>query len=113
MEIFGYLENSGIVKEYVIIDFKSFQEGFFIKIKARLTDDTLLFISEYVDSDERNYSYHLQDINNELIMRIDNAPYHTEISTFPHHIHINNSIIENILISSEEILNFIKSNLKI
>jgi len=83
---------------------KTFDNGFFIKITVTFYDNSLLYISEYIDEEERNYSYHWQDKNNSLIMRFDNAPYHPYIKTFPHHIHKNNVIHENTYISFKEIL---------
>ena len=38
------------------------------------------------------YRYHYMDSEQEIIFRYDNAPHHTEISTFPHHKHENNEI---------------------
>jgi hypothetical protein len=34
------------------------------------------------------YSFHWQRADGSLIRRWDNAPYHREISSFPHHIHV-------------------------
>ncbi len=73
MEIIKCLEKSTAVTEFVL-DIKIFESGFYIRIEAVLIDSTELYIREYVDANERNYSYHWQLSNSELILRWDNAP---------------------------------------
>jgi hypothetical protein len=63
-----------------------------------------LFIKEYLDDFERNYSYHWQRQNGELIARWDNSPHHKHLITFPHQCHINEKVIESYDISYQEIL---------
>lgn len=58
MEIIKLLEKSVIVADFHIIDFKSWNEGYFLKLKIELTNNTLLFASEYYDDNIRNYSFH-------------------------------------------------------
>ena len=112
MEIIQYLSNLQNVKSYKVKDYKLFHDGFYIKIIAELTNDYKLQITEYIDSNNRNYSYHLQDYNGELIIRFDNAPYHKKLPSYPHHIHLNNNqIIENFNTSFIEILNTIEEKL--
>ena len=36
----------------------------------------------------RKYSYHWQNMHGILIARWDNAPHWSDVSTFPHHLHI-------------------------
>ncbi len=79
MEIIKCVEKSEIIKEYDILVFEIFEGGFYIKIRAALIDDTELYIREYSDVDERNYSYHWQDLNGRLLMRWDNAQGITDI----------------------------------
>lgn len=43
---------------------------------------------------KKKYKYNFRSIKNELIFRYDNAPHHQDMSTFPHHKHINSEIIE-------------------
>ena len=51
-----------------------------------------MYIKEYVDVNERNYSYHWQDKNQKLILRWDNSPHHKDVLTFPHHKHQNEEV---------------------
>jgi hypothetical protein len=108
VEILVFLDNSEIVKKYFVKDFITFETGFFIKVIVTFTNNSLLFISEYVDENERNYSYHWQDKNNDIILRFDNAPYHPDIITYPHHLHSGTVIEPNHKISSLEILSLIE-----
>ena len=52
------------------------------------------------------YSFHWQDANGQLHKRWDNATHHTELPTYPNHVH--NGAEENVLphgeISAEEVL---------
>ena len=108
MEIIEYLEKSPVVKSFVIRDFKDFKSGVYIYIIVNLIDNSVLYINEYISVMERNYSYHWQDDNNNLIIRFDNAPYHCDISTYPHHKHYGNEVIENRLTTFDEIMNYIE-----
>lgn len=108
MEILKCLENCNHIKFYEITDFKDFGTGYYIKIDITFNNLSKLFITEYIDIDERNYSYHWQDKTSQLIKRWDNAPHHKKISTYPHHIHINNSIFENYNIDCNSIFNEIE-----
>lgn len=87
MEILKWLENSPAVKKYTIQEYKTFPDGFYIKIKIILINETELFTREYSDLNERNYSYHWQDKKGNLIIRWDNAPHHPELFNAPHHKH--------------------------
>ncbi len=44
MEILDCLNKSKSIKSYEILDFKSFENGFYIKIKAIIINNTELFI---------------------------------------------------------------------
>lgn len=52
------LESSIVVKTFELQDYKTFQGGFYLKIKVMLKNNSILFIREYSDISERNYSYH-------------------------------------------------------
>lgn len=56
-----------------------------------LMGDFELHIAEYVVTEPTltrpKYRYHLQTFRGELVSRWDNAPHHTDVSTFPDHRH--------------------------
>ena len=64
-------------------------EGGFIRFVIELRDGSELHAFEYINSGlhKIDYSYHWQDKEKRLITRWDNAPHHSEIETFPHHVH--------------------------
>lgn len=111
MEIIRCVEKCGIVKKYDVLTFEVFEGGFYIKIRASLINDTELYIREYSDVNERNYSYHWQDSNRQLLMRWDNAGHHRHIETYPHHVHHSSNILTSYHISCEEILKDIEDRI--
>lgn len=56
-----------------------------------LIGDCTLHIAEYVVTEPAltrpKYRYHLQNSEGALLVRWDNAPHHSEVSTFPDHRH--------------------------
>lgn len=94
MEILNFLSLSKIVKDFIILDIKQFNDGFYLKIKVELKDNSIVHIKEYVDTYERNYSYHWQDVNGNQIIRWDNAPHHKDITTYPHHLYKDDKVFE-------------------
>ncbi|KJR43797.1 hypothetical protein MCHI_000303 [Candidatus Magnetoovum chiemensis] len=108
MQILKLLDKCDIVISYDIIDFKRWENGFYYKAKIALKDKCLLYAKEYVDQKERVYSFHWQDKRGNLIIRWDNSPHHKRIATFPHHKHVGDEVTENILITLEDVLEYIK-----
>lgn len=106
-EIFRLLENNELIKSYEVLDFRENQNRFFLKLKVHFNDHSILFSKEYFSTDVRNYSYHWQDRNNELIIRWDNAPFHKDIYTFPHHKHKAGEIFPSNEIGLVDVLNHI------
>ena len=112
MEILKSLENSKIIKSFKIISYKTFSCGFYIKVKASLINDTVLFIAEYIDEKERNYSYHWQNMQGEMIIRWDNSPYHNRIKTHPFHKHVGDKVFPSSNITIQDVIEYISKNLK-
>lgn len=111
MEIIKCIENSGIINKYDILVFEMFEGGFYIKIRALLIDNSELYVREYSDVNERDYSYHWQDGKGRLVMRWDNAGHHRDIETHPHHVHHANNILPSYHISCKEILKDIEAKI--
>ena len=73
------------------------QEGEILRFKSQLTftNDSNPFIKEYIfENKERKYAYHWADTSGNLICRWDNSNHWPEISTFPHHKHTGNEVLE-------------------
>jgi len=57
-------------------------------------DGSVLEFMEYLQGEARlKYRFHLMNRQGEILFRYDNAPHH-DLSTFPHHKHIPNGIVE-------------------
>ena len=69
----------------------------YLQGKIIFKDDSILSFMELKDIEKQHknkYSYHFMDKSNNLIFRYDNAEYHPDINSFPHHKHIPDKIIE-------------------
>lgn len=77
-------------------DARTISEGFF-KARVHFLDESLLEFREYINITEKrilkySYSYHYQ-IDQKLIFRYDNTPHHQELSSFPHHKHLESDAV--------------------
>jgi hypothetical protein len=111
VNLLNCLEKFSFVKNVEVQDLKFFKNGFFVKIMVQIENGSVLYIREYVDENERSYSYHWQTKEGKLIMRWDNAPHHKNISTYPHHKHVKEKVLPNHAITCEEILKEIERRL--
>ncbi|MFH1562738.1 MAG: DUF6516 family protein [Nitrospirota bacterium] len=96
------ISNCGfVVSSQVSFDARTSHIGY-IKAILYFVDGSQLHFREYVDIRiqvlKEDYSYHYQK-ENRLIFRYDNAPHHREISSFPHHKHLDSE--ENVVSTSE------------
>jgi Family of unknown function (DUF6516) len=69
-----------------------------LRLRLRFNLTCLLAISEaIVIVDDQvsylDYRYHFQDRQNELIFRYDSTPHFPNLSSFPHHKHLPNTVI--------------------
>lgn len=76
-----------LIKSFEILDFKSGDNFYFLKIRAVIIDGSLLHIKEYSSLDSYFYSYHWQGCDGSLRIRWDNSPHHRDLGTFPDHKH--------------------------
>jgi hypothetical protein len=104
MEILQWLESSKIILRYDVIDYKVWNSGRYYKLTIFIKDNSILYAKEYFDLNERNYSFHWQDENGILLMRWDNSPYHSDITTHPHHKHFSEKILESYDIYLSDVL---------
>jgi hypothetical protein len=86
-----------------------------IRLRADLINSDKLHISEAWDEETLiRYAYYWLKQNDELRIGWDNAPHHPEVSTHPHHKHIDTQ--ENIQVSDEisleDVLRLIKKRLE-
>ena len=102
------LQDSRIIKNFEVSDFKVGKDFYYLRIKATISNNTFLFIREYISKDECYYSYHWQKEEGDLIMRWDNSPHH-RVKTFLHHKHLpDDRVVESYEINLERVIKYIK-----
>jgi len=83
----------------------------YFRLRARL-DGTVLDVREYwVGNELRLYGYQLL-VGDKAVLRYNNAPHHTEVSTFPHHKHIEGRVEELKEANLAAFLNEVKSRFR-
>ncbi|MBC8184066.1 hypothetical protein H8E88_23490 [candidate division KSB1 bacterium] len=103
-----------IIYESEFLNIKKIKGLTHYKCKIQLIDGSNLRISEKWDEEQLiQYSYYWLDEKNELIVGWDNAPHYHEITSYPHHKHIQQQTKvqasnENCL---EDVLDFIKQRI--
>jgi hypothetical protein len=104
-------KNPEVVNLRLIREFIGVKSGF-IRFAVELRDGCELHVFEYIDSSlhKIDYSYHWLNREKKLIARWDNAPHHSEIKTFPHHVHDGEEIKPSAEPSFTEILKKIGDN---
>ena len=111
MELFEWLTDTRVVHHYQVLAFRQTELSIYYKLEIHITDDTLLYVSEYLDKHTRTYSFHWQTSDGTLIRRWDNAPHFKQLASYPHHVHIgpSNTVIESHDIGIAEVVQFILS----
>lgn len=70
----------------------------YMRVEIVFIDESELHVREYLaalpEFTKIAYSYHYQSREKDLIFRYDNAEHHPEISTYPHHKHLKNSLMD-------------------
>lgn len=107
-EIIRQLRNATFVDEIEIVEFIDEQAFKLLKIKAFLSDHSLLYIHELHTDTYQKYSYHWQKENGELIIRWDNKPHWKDLCTFPHHKHVGTLVVESPRIMIQDVLKTIE-----
>ena len=69
-----------------------------LRIRLRFQSGCLLEINEAIIVENGvlktlGYRYHLQRAGNELVFRYDNTPHFPDLPSFPHHKHLQNSVV--------------------
>lgn len=83
-----------------------------IKIKARVLNGTILYITELHIKDYQKYSYHWQKESGELIIRWDNMPHWEHIKTFPNHKHEQGKVLPSHRVNVNDVINVIRRETK-
>ena len=69
-----------------------------LRIRMRFPNGALLEINEAVIVENGalktlGYRYHLQGASSELLFRYDNTPHFPDLSSFPHHKHLRDTVV--------------------
>ena len=99
------------IDKIIILDLQSGDNFVYYKMQISFINKSSLYVNEYNSVEERKYSYHWQDHEDNLLIRWDNAPHHEDISTHPHHKHENKIIYASEEISLDDILTFIDNQI--
>ncbi|HAO22031.1 MAG TPA: hypothetical protein DCQ37_17140 [Desulfobacteraceae bacterium] len=110
--IIAALHDSNCFSSVQVIEFIDEESVKLLKIRATLTDKSLLYIMELATYDYQKYSYHWQKENGELIIRWDNKPHWKNISTFPHHRHDGENVLPSVRVSIEDVIKEINMRLE-
>ena len=112
MDILKWLDASPVVQAYQVLEFRTFERGWYYKITVELTDSSVLHAREYADESERKYAYHWQDEQQVLRVRWDNAPHHQHLDTYPHHRHEGTQVVSSQEITFRDVLKAIERRLQ-
>lgn len=112
--LFSRVQSSPIVNAHNIsFDIRGLRVGF-IRGIITFIDQSELHVRELVDLAVPNsrvaYAYHYQNLSHQLIFRYDNTPHFPDLSTFPHHKHVDNenNVIESLPLNIFEVLDEIE-----
>lgn len=109
MDFSSLLDSKAFIKNWEIIDNRVWESGYYYKIRIDIKPNSMLQATEYNDIIERNYAFHWQNDSGELIIRWDNAPHYKNLSTYPHHKHLTNQVLESRAMTLQEVLAEIES----
>ena len=83
------------------------------KAKLLLVDGSNLRVSEvFIDGELVKYSYYWLDESDHLIAGWDNAAHHSEIKTYPHHLHTSKEVTESPVRNLDDLLAFLAKKIK-
>lgn len=86
---------SHIIENYVLKEKAYGYERGFIEGELTFIDSSRLDFLEVKDISLKSkikYRYHFMKANKTMVFRYDNAKHHKEVSSFPHHKHIKNTV---------------------
>ena len=86
-QIITALRRSPLVKDLEVIEVIEEESVQFLRVRAEITDGSLLYVRELIFSDHSKYSYHWQTRRGKMLLRWDNAPHYPDLLNSPHHFH--------------------------
>ncbi len=107
-EIISALKQADLFSSVDVIELVDEETVKLIKIKAKVLDKSVLYITELHTTNYEKYSYHWQKENGELIIRWDNSPHWRKLKTFPYHRHEERKVFPSHRIDINEVIETIK-----
>ena len=98
------LRHSPLVRDLQVIEVVEEESVQFLRARAEIIDGSLLYIREAIFPDASKYSYHWQTQTGEMLLRWDNAPHHSQLSTHPDHKHEGERVGPSTRVSVEDVL---------
>lgn len=106
-------KHSDIVKALERLEISEEEQISKLKAKLSLFDGTILWVREvWIREKIETYSYYWLRPDESVIIGWDNAPHHKEVSSFPHHKHVGNTVDKSSERSLSEVLGLIKNFLQ-
>ena len=89
---------SPVISSFKVLRQEVGDEDGYIRMKCTLSNGDILEFAEYLMVCKNTihietYSFHWQSANERLVKRWDNVEHHTEIDTFPYHIHLSDGTV--------------------
>lgn len=111
MEVLDLLKRyDDLIKSIEVVEYAEEEHVAKLKIRAHLFDNSILWVREVKIREKLvAYSYYWLHSNGKIIIGWDNAPHHTEISTFPHHKHVGKNVEPSHETKLEDVLDFIRT----
>ncbi len=110
--IISALKESDLFTSIEVIELVDEESVKLLKVKAKIVDETLLYITELHTIDYQKYSYHWQNESGELIIRWDNRPHWRNLKTFPHHKHEGDKVLPSHRVNIDDVIKTIKERIK-
>lgn len=111
LHIVEALRRSAAVTQVQVLDFVDEATVRYLKCRADLAGGSTLHIEESIVAGKTKYSYHWQDLEQNLIIRWDNAPHYPHLASFPCHRHEGDAVHESPRVSIEDVLATIEMRL--
>jgi len=100
---------SNLVESVEVFSYKKEDHISQLRAKLKLFDGAMLWVREVrIEEIPEAYSYYWLRPDETVIMGWDNAPHHNEISSFPHHRHVGNTIEASEERNLDDVLAFIR-----
>ena len=83
------------------------------KADVQLVDGSRLYINEvYIDGELRKYAYYRLTPGGEILQGWDNAPHHSEIASYPHHLHQQGLVQPSAVRSLDDVLTLLETHVQ-